>query len=542
MKNNITKSPFQPGANICAYLRDSGGDDQDLSTQQQEGMIHDWAIQNGLILTRVFIDTAQPGSSTIGRIHFHDMMHYFRSGAPEEGLVIWSYSRFSRSFDDAQFFRADLRRRGFIFHSLNDEIPDGPMGRLFEAAIDWKNEQFLEDLSRDVKRGLSELVLKYGAVPGTPPRGFKRVPISIGQRRDKSEHIAHRWEPDPEIAPLVQQAFEMKAVGRSLVEITATTGLFKSSNSYTSFFRNEIYIGILNFGGLVIEKYCDPLIDQATWQAVQARLKSTKARQHLTGDNPQHPRRRSAWLLSGLAYCGACGSPLYGLSALQRNGSYYDRYHCTRAKRNHDCDAQAIPRRFLDQAVIGGLHDQILTPENILARHTEDRKSSTENRRKIKVQLTAQQKRLAETRRQLTNVTSAIAERSHSRALLDKLGQLEAEEADCLAQISRLNLSLETPNTVKTRAQITSQVNRLRTELETGDPERVMTVVRGVISRVTVLREESMVRWLVEYHLPDLKKAKAPNKGAATVSIYPSPMGAPIYRHSFSACLKRKRA
>ena len=540
----MPKFPFATGARVNTYIRDSGGEKQELSLDQQAAAIRAWCAENGLILVHVFQDSARKGSSIVGRDGFQDMMHRFRSpDCQETGLVIWNYQRFARDVDDAQFFRADLRRRGFIFHSLNDEIPEGPMGRLFEAAIDWKNEQFLEDLSRDVKRGLSELVLKYGAVPGTPPRGFKRVPISIGQRRDKSEHIAHRWEPDPEIAPLVQQAFEMKAVGRSLVEITAATGLFKSANSYTSFFRNEIYIGILNFGGLVIENYCDPLIDQATWQAVQARLKSTKARQHLTGDNPQHPRRRSAWLLSGLAYCGACGSPLYGLSALQRNGSYYDRYHCTRAKRNHDCDAQAIPRRFLDQAVIGGLHDQILTPENILARHTEDRKSATENRRKIKVQLTAQQKRLAETRRQLTNVTSAIAERSHSRALLDKLGQLEAEEADCLAQISRLNLSLETPNTVKTRAQITSQVNRLRAELETGDPERVMAVLRGLVSRVTVLRKGNMVHGLLEYHgIGDLKKAKAPYKGAATVSICPPPMGAPTYRHSFSACLKRKRA
>lgn len=541
----MPKFPFSPGDRINAYIRDSGGEKQELSLDQQATAIRAWCDGHGLILIHVFQDAARKGSSIVGRAGFQDMMHRFRSpDCQETGLVIWNYQRFARDVDDAQFFRADLRRRGFIFHSLNDEIPEGPMGRLFEAAIDWKNEQFLEDLSRDVKRGLSELVLKYGAVPGTPPRGFMRVPISIGQRRDRSEHIVHRWDPDPNLTPLVRQAFAMKAAGRSLLEITAATGLFKSANSYTSFFRNEIYIGILNFGGLVIEDYCEPLIDAVTWQAVQAQLKTTKARQHLSGDNPGHPRRRSsAWLLSGLAYCGACGSPLYGLTARQRNGSYYDRYHCARAKRNHDCDAPAIPRRILDQTVIAEVHDHILLPEAMYASYSAARRETGQARRALKSQLTAQQKRLAETRRQLSNITAAIAERSHSRALLDKLSQLEAEEADCLAQISKINASLETPIAVKTRSQIADQTARLRAELETDDPERVMAVLRGLVSRVTVLRKGNMVHGLLEYHgLGDLKKAKAPYKGAATVSICPPPMGAPIYRHSFSACLKRKKA
>ena len=186
------------------------------------------------------------------------MMHHFRDGAPEAGLVIWSYSRFARDFDDAQFYRADIRRRGYLFHSLNDEVPDGPMGRLFEAVIDWKNEQFLEDLSRDVKRGLSDLVRTHGALPGTPPRGFKREPVQIGARRDGRPHIVHRWVPDPELVPMVQQAFALRAAGASLNEIHQTTALYNSLNSYTTFFSNRLYIGILEFGDLTIENYCEP--------------------------------------------------------------------------------------------------------------------------------------------------------------------------------------------------------------------------------------------------------------------------------------------
>ncbi len=179
------------------------------------------------------------------------MMRHFRSGeAIEKGVVVWKYSRFSRDVDDAAFYRSDLRRLGYLIHSLNDNIPEGPEGRFFEAAIDWMNQRFLEDLSTDVRRGLRHLVQNYGCVPGVPPMGFKREEVTIGTRRDGSPHIAHRWIPDPEKVPLIRKAFEMRASGLSLATIHKTTRLYSSLNSYRTFFGNRIYLGILEFGDL----------------------------------------------------------------------------------------------------------------------------------------------------------------------------------------------------------------------------------------------------------------------------------------------------
>ncbi len=128
----------------------------------------------------VYKDAASPGNTTVGRDAFNQMMAHFRSpNVQEVGILIWKYSRFARDIDDAQFYRADLRRRGFEFHSINDSIPTGPDGRFFEAAIDWMNQRFLIDLSTDVKRGLNHIVEQYGAVPGTPPRGSNGSPSTL---------------------------------------------------------------------------------------------------------------------------------------------------------------------------------------------------------------------------------------------------------------------------------------------------------------------------------------------------------------------------
>lgn len=493
----MPKHPFPPGSLVAAYFRDSGGETQDLSIPQQEARFRAWCAQNGLVAGAVFRDAARPGSSVGGRQAFHDLMFHFRNGAPEAGLVIWSYSRFARDFDDAQFYRADIRRRGYQFHSLNDEIPEGAMGRLFEAVIDWKNEQFLEDLSRDVRRGLHDLVLTHGAVPGTPPRGFKREPIEIGARRDGRPHIVHRWVPDPELVPLVRQAFAMRAAGASLNEIHRATALYNSLNSYTTFFSNRLYIGTLEFGGQVIENYCDPIIDPETWQAVQLRVQAHAAHRNLTDPGSRsHPRRlASRYLLSGLAYCARCGSPLYGLTS-----SKYDRYACTRAHRRRDCDLPPIPRKVLEAAVLDALTAYVLQPEIQLANLQLIHEQQAVRLTEIGDQKTGLNKRLATVRRKLSNTTAAIAEAGHSPALLETLNRLETEAAELRSQLAALDRLLAAPVPDYNPDDLTA----LRLSLADPDPEAQHRLLTGLVSRVIIDRDGPLVTGELIYYTPPI--------------------------------------
>jgi hypothetical protein len=47
-------APFPPGSLIAAYLRDSGGEEQDLSVLEQENEIRKWCTTNNLyVVSRV---------------------------------------------------------------------------------------------------------------------------------------------------------------------------------------------------------------------------------------------------------------------------------------------------------------------------------------------------------------------------------------------------------------------------------------------------------------------------------------------------------
>jgi site-specific DNA recombinase len=315
---------------LAAYLRDSDGDSQDLSTAQQENEIHRWASRHGYLISRVFKEEARAGSSMVGRKGFKEMMRYFRqSGIQEVGVVFWKMSRFVRDIDDPQFYKADLRRRGYEIISLNDSILDGPEGRFFEAAIDWRNQRFLEDLSTDVKRGLRNLVETFGCVPGTPPRGFKRDAVQLGVRRDGQPRIGHRWVPDSEYIYKIKRAFDLKAAGYTVREIHREVGIYKSLNGYTTFFKNKLYTGILEYSGLVIEDYCEPIVDRGTFDRVQKIVQSHVKKQRLS-NSLSHPRRSSSnYILSGIAFCARCGAPLSGHSSGIHRGKQCTRYECS---------------------------------------------------------------------------------------------------------------------------------------------------------------------------------------------------------------------
>jgi len=497
---NTNKAPFPAGALLAAYLRDSGGEEQDLSVPQQEAEARRFCDANGYILTRIFIDAARPGSSVDSRYGFQEMMHHFHNDAPEAGIIVWKYSRFAREIDDAAFYKADLRRRGYMLYSLTDSVPDGLDGRLFEAIISWKDARFLEDLSTDVKRGLLHIVQSYGAVPGIPPRGFKREAIHIGKRRDGSDHVVHRWVIDDSLVPLVQKAFELRAAGASYRRILEETRLYKSKNCLCTFFSNRLYLGELVFGDLIIEDYCEPLIDPDTWAKVQSR----RVRQ-FSGDNPHHPRRTGEnFALSGLLYCALCDAPMNG-HVITGHG-YYTYYGCSRRHRRHDCDALLIPQAPIEAAVMDTIKAKVLLPENIAAIQEELRLGISRRSEESQSERVRLERELSTVRQRLGNLAEAIAEHG-GRTLLDKLGELEREEASL---VTRLEALQERPIPMLSIPPDELSA-RLIAAIDTASSITLHTLLGNLIQRIVVYRDGNTIRGNLYHYVPSFAYSLCPH-------------------------------
>lgn len=539
MKNNSNNHK-----QFAAYLRDSGGTEQDLSLSQQEAEIRAWCDQNGFLLTRIFRDEARPGSSVVARDGFLRMIEYFRAGdCQETGIILWKFSRFARDIDDAQFYKADLRRRGFEILSMKDTIPDGLDGKFFEAAIDWMNQRFLQDLSSDVKRGIHHMVETYGALPGTPPRGFKREPVHIGTRRDGSQHVVCKWIPDEEWSGRCRQAWEMRARGASYREIREATGLYKSLNSYSTFFKNRLYLGELVYGDLTIHNYAPPLISRETWNAVQ---KINEQRAHLNNpNNPDHPRRKNShFILSGLAFCPLCGSPLNGKVISFKGKRTYEYYECSQAQRRGDCPARKIPRQTLETAVLESFRDFILKPENLAELQAELLRDQQAQETEQSADRRELETRLSGVRTRLSNLVRLLEEGSPPRSVLARIQDLEKQETSLCAEIASLSQPAQRPIPNLSRAEIEQLAGYLNHYLQDEDPKIQRTVLRGITHRVTAERDGSTIRGIIYYRNPPQPPDDDAEGNLCLASSPPwrhTNIGIKLFLHEFTAKIKSTR-
>lgn len=375
---------------------------------------------------------------------------------------------------------------------------------------------------------------------GTPPTGFLREEVIIGRHRDGKLRSAHRWIINQDLAPRIRQAFEMRANSASLAQINTATQLFSSINSFRTFFCNRIYLGELHFGDdLIIPHYCDPIVDGSLFNAVQTTQNNYTRHKNLSSDSITHPRRvNSAYLLSGLVFCARCGSPLFGRSHPQKNGTKTISYYCTRAYNKRDCTKQRIPGEKLHAAVLKALRDKYQAPEYLtavgnalraktaiqLAAHAQTRKKETKD--------------LAETRRQITNISNAIAAAGHSAALLKSLKLYEDQEADLLNRIAKLDAAALTeipPYNPGTGSRLVDIIDRL---IPLADIQSQRRILASMIKSIHADREGRKIFGVIEIYYPppnDLAPgtAQAARGESKTVRMSRAPSGPPRYTHSF---------
>lgn len=502
--------PFPAGSSVSAYLRDSGGDHQDLSTGQQLIEIQKFCGHNRLILHGIYRDEASPGSTVVGREGFLQMIDDFTAHGrlAQAGIVIWKFSRFARDIDDAQYFKTMLRRAGYAIHSLSENIPPGIDGRLFEAVVDWHNAKFLADLSQDVKRGLRHNVNQYGAVGGVPPRGFRRgEDIDLGMRRNGAPHRVHRWEPVPELVPLIRLAFQMRARGASYDEITREVGIYTAKESWRHFFGNEIYTGRLRYGDQVIEDYCEPIVDRKTWEAVQ--MINSKSMSKRNMDLARHPRARSSdYILTGLLRCKACGGPMTGETVHSNRRNHTNRYYSCLAKKKtygRGCTARNIPKDLIELTVLKELTENILKPQNLLEVKNEETSLNARTVEDLLAQMTVAEKRQTELIARIRNLSRVMTDPvlEHSRHLPVLLRELETEELEAAQEVKRLAEELARVSNLPSDPDLLHLAEQIPAKLRDADRPTLRNWLHALIEHIDAERVGDKISGQIWYYLPD---------------------------------------
>jgi DNA invertase Pin-like site-specific DNA recombinase len=483
-----TPSPLPRGSRVVGYFRDSGGARQERSVDQQVEIYQKYCSEHGLIDTGLFQDEARKGSTTRGRDNFKRLVAYLeQKPRPCEGVALWASNRFSRNQEDSKYYKSGIRRLGYTIIYISGDVPN--MGRatpVIEAMVEWKDEEYLAQLSKDISRGLSD-AFDAGHFPsGRIPPGYKSKRVQWDTHRDGTPRYRREISVDESRKTAALNAFEMRAAGVTYRRIGRELKLYpkrkkEGDTSVKRMLHNPIYKGELHVQGKVYQRPDLQIVTPDLWDRVQA-INSNKY-------GRLAPRAKSStYLLSGFAYC-VCGGKLWGrnLTHMQTRISYAY-YVC-----NNKCGRGSHGRDDLEAATIKRIVNDILQPEYVMARvEGENRRRSSANT-SLSDKIASARDTVKRLEKEIKNIAATLADMPLSTTLARRLIECEEELPKARYELDQCEKEQSKPIDLK---KALAEAEIFRNRLAELDPEITKATLLQIISRITVDKNSIEIEYL----------------------------------------------
>ncbi|MBK8022025.1 MAG: recombinase zinc beta ribbon domain-containing protein [Chloroflexi bacterium] len=456
------------------------------------------------------------------------------------GVIFWKSNRLGRDAIEATNIKSDLRLRGITVVDLITAATTGIMAvdSIIEAVQTTHDEMILEDISTSAKRGLAQLVglrdtdetfLSHnpdwqptggylGLMPGGVPTGFKgeRVQIGVYERKKGRQsgepRIVQRIVPDPETWERCRQAWEMRTQGSTIGEIHRTTRLFRTINSYDTFFANRIYTGDLVYGGKLYENFVPALIPKAWYEDVQKHRaqRATKMQGRALSSVDEPGSVGSAYLLSGLVVCGVKEDeehPMHIESIPGKKGKRgnYVYFICTTRKntRKGACQARRISMRALERTVLDLLVEHILTADNLRPLVREIRDALMSQSGEANTRVAAIEAQLHEVRKAIDNVIDSLEKMGYAPELQRRYDVRRQEEETLLHELASLKAVRGKPGqTAKLNDEVVDEwIGHIRSALQGEDKQVARRALHQFVAKIVIKQKTGMLYYT--FPLPD---------------------------------------
>lgn len=445
--------------------------EQGSSLQEQRAAIEAYATRHGLKIVEWFEE--QETAAAQGRPVFNRMLKAIERKAAH-GVITHKIDRSARNLKDWAHI-GDLVERGVEMHFAHESLDlMSRSGRLSADILAVVASDYIRNLRDEVRKGFYGR-LKQGLYPLKAPIGY------LDQGGGKPKII------DPIRGPLVAKAFALYATGGwSVISLGAElhrlglrnrNGKRISKNGISTMLNHPFYVGVLKIRktGETFLGCHAPLVDQATFDAVQSVLK---------GRMP-HQSRRHRYRYQRLIRCAACG---YHLIAERQKGRVYYRCHTSA------CPLKCIREDAVDQALQSGTSTLMLSePEWGSVRSDVDQHFETtqhdvaKHRKSLELAVAATDSRLAT----LTDaVLDGIIDRSEylgrkERLLLERTNLLRQHNDADGYQASTHARAIEILELAKTVSLLPQKAN----------DEELRRIVKSTTLNLSVRQRNIVIAW-----------------------------------------------
>ena len=487
--------------------------ENDISIPDQLAHAKRFCATKGWSLLSEYID---PGASARDdkRPQFQRMMEAVCvDPSPVDVILIHSQSRFFRDVTGYSFWKRKLEKYGVTVVSMTQDFGEGSSANFAETVLAAADQYSSEEIAKHVTRTMLENARQGFWNGSQPPFGYRTIEV---ERR--GQRIKKHLEIEEKEAATVRQIFDLFLKGdgtkgpmgiKDVVSWLNRNGLHNRNG-------NPFYVSIVHailtrnaYSGVYFYNTHDSRTRRARpkeeWIAVEVPqiipAKDFKRVGELLSSrrpNMTAPRiTNSVVLLTGLARCDSCGSPMM-LRTGKGMGGYYRYYACSanRLKGASACKRPvAVREDELNALVLGALTDRLLTPERLpglirdALRHRYKSASQTRTRK------SALEKQLKETNAKIGRLITAVAdgdlpEMKQVRGQIDEMSRQRDESTRLL-----LALDSETPQLRQTlsKQQAASIGNMLKRKLLNASPVLQKRYVHGLVTEIVVNSETATI-------------------------------------------------
>jgi len=292
-----------------------------------------------------------------GRKLFNEMLSRIDLG-DASGILAWHPDRLARnSIDGGQIIylldRGKLKDLKFATQSFENN----PQGKFMLTISFGYSKYYVDALSENVKRG-NRTKIENGWRPNRAPIGY------LNEKDTKT--IAK----DPLRFPLIRKMFELMLTGSysptqiahiardewglKTLQRKRSGGASLAVGSTYSILTNPFYAGIILWNAQTYPGKHEPVVNLDEFERVQ----------RLIGRPDQIRPQRHEFAFTGMIRCGGCGLGVTAEHKVNRYGSRYIYYHCTKRRLVPRCQQPSIELKALEQQILRFL-DQLTIAERV---------------------------------------------------------------------------------------------------------------------------------------------------------------------------------
>ncbi|MBI6630364.1 recombinase family protein [Pontibaca sp. S1109L] len=500
---------------VALYARFSSQMQRDASIDDQIRLCREKAEREGWEIVDAYTDRAVSGASML-----RPGLQALLRDAQEQRFDLVLCEALDRLSRDQADVAAIYKRLTFADVGVVT-LSEGEIGELHVGLKGTMNQLFLKDLAAKTRRGLRGRV-EAGLSGGGNSYGYDVV------RRLDADGLPVTGERgiNNEQAHVIRRVFDEFAEGRSPKAIAQRlnqdgipgprgkdwrdTAIRGHRTRGTGLLNNELYIGRLVWNrlryikdpdtGRRVSRLNDPsewiikevpdlrIVDDALWERVKQRQCAIDASPRVQAIKASRfwEKKRAPHLLTGLAYCDACGSPLASVGK--------DYLACSAARKLGTCDQKkSIRRPVLESAVLDLLRTRLMQPDAVASFMTAYSKATNAHNSAQEAKRARLRSERDATARKLDGLYDAIAEGLRTPGLQAKLAEMEQR----IAELDR-DLAAPPPSPLRLHPNLSEIYRRKVQDLAAtlADPEirtQELEVIRGLIERVTLRHEDGEI-------------------------------------------------